>query len=175
MARSDDGTLIERSRLGWWLFVAGLAAVAGFILWRFVGMVVLGVFGYYATRPINDRVDEYIDSDAVAAAVTVLVVLVPVAVLSLYAGYQFFTIVQHYTTGTVDPLSLAARYFNVGDVPLGQRQSFVSALKNPSEFVRNPQQKVQMVLKTGRTVVSMVAKTFLLIALSITLSFFLLK
>jgi len=38
--------------LFWWLYIAVLGGVALFVAYSFVGMLVLGLFGYYATRPI---------------------------------------------------------------------------------------------------------------------------
>ena len=44
-------------RIGWWIFILLLAGAAAFIAYSLIGMVVLGVFGYYATRPIYRRLD----------------------------------------------------------------------------------------------------------------------
>jgi len=175
MAHSDDRTGFERSRIGWWLFVALLAAVAAYLAWRFVGLLVLGVFGYYATRPIGDRVGEVVGRDWLAAGITVLLVLVPVIALSLYAGSQLLLALRGFLTGTVDPVALLGQYFGLGDVSLAERQSLASALENPRTFVSNPRQRAVTVLQTGGSVASAVAGTLLLLALSVTLSYFLLK
>jgi predicted PurR-regulated permease PerM len=175
MAHPDDRTGFERARIGWWLFVALLAAVAAYLAWQFVGLLVLGVFGYYATRPISDRVGEVVGRDWLAAGVTVLLVLVPVLALSLYAGYQLLVALQGFLAGTVDPVALLGQYFGLGDVSLAEGQSVLTALENPRAFISNPRQKVVTVLQTGGTVASAVAGTLLLLALSVTLSYFLLK
>ena len=173
----DSGTSLptDRSRTGWWLFVAALGAAAAYLAYSFVGLLVTGVFGYYATRPISDRVDAVVDSDAVAAGVTVLVVLVPVVALTLYAGFQLVTAVQAALGGAVDPLSVAAGYVGLGEVPAAEADALRDAVRNPEEFVRNPRQKARTVLTAGATVVGALAGTFLFVALSITLSYFLLK
>jgi predicted PurR-regulated permease PerM len=175
MAHSDDRTGFERSRIGWWLFVALLATVAAYLAWRFVGLLVLGVFGYYATRPIGDRVGEVVGRDWLAAGITVLLVLVPVIALSLYAGSQLLLALRGFLTGTADPVALLGQYFGLGDVSLAERQSLASALENPRTFVSNPRQRAVTVLQTGGSVASAVAGTLLLLALSVTLSYFLLK
>lgn len=53
-------------------------------------MIVLGVFGYYATRPINRRVETVVDFEGLAARVTVPLVLVPLVALLFHAGFQLF-------------------------------------------------------------------------------------
>ncbi|WP_123537695.1 AI-2E family transporter [Halosimplex salinum] len=171
----DDPRPTRRSRVGWWLFVAALAAAAAYVAYSFVGMLVAGLFGYYATRPINDRVEEVIDSDAVAAGATVLVVLLPVVLVTLYAGFQIALAAQSLIGGAVDPLSFAAQYFGLGDLPADEREAVRTVIQDPGEFLENPQQTAQTVLERGLTVLSTVASTLLFLALAITLSYFLLK
>jgi predicted PurR-regulated permease PerM len=72
MSASRVGPSTDRSRLGWWVFVLALAVIAGFVAYSFVGMAVLGVFGYYATRPIYRRLERRIEADGIAAGATVL-------------------------------------------------------------------------------------------------------
>jgi hypothetical protein len=48
------------------------------------------VFGYYATRPVYRRLARGIDSDGIAAGVTVLLIVVPVLLLAIYAGSTSF-------------------------------------------------------------------------------------
>lgn len=79
---------LSRSRLGWWGYVAVLGVLTALIGHRFLGLFTLGVFGYYATRPICDRVEGTVESDGVAATATVLTVLVPVFLIAIYTGLQ---------------------------------------------------------------------------------------
>ena len=83
MGDSESPRPTDRVRVGWWLFVALLVGVAAYIANAFVGLLVTGVFGYYATRPINDRLNELVDSDAIAAAATVLVVILPILFIAM--------------------------------------------------------------------------------------------
>ena len=53
---------LSRERLGWWVYVAALAVVAVLIGRAFVDLLTLGVFGYYATRPISDRLGAVVES-----------------------------------------------------------------------------------------------------------------
>lgn len=79
---------LTRDRVGWWVYVLALAGVALFVGHSLVGLLVLGVFGYYATRPICRRIGEFTDSERLAAVLTVLTVLVPVFLVVIYAGYR---------------------------------------------------------------------------------------
>lgn len=94
MSASRVGPPTDRTRIGWWAFVLALAVIAGFVAYSFVGMAVLGVFGYYATRPICRRLADRIDSDGIAAGITVLLVVVPILLLVAYAGFNVFQQVQ---------------------------------------------------------------------------------
>ena len=80
----------ERGRLGWWAFVFALGVAAAYIAYSLVGMVVISVFGYYATRPIYRRLDDAIDSDGVAAGLTISLIVLPVVLFVLYTGFQIF-------------------------------------------------------------------------------------
>jgi len=165
----------DRARVGWWLFVALLAGVAVYVANAFVGLLVTGVFGYYATRPINDRLDELVDSDTIAAAATVLVVILPIVVLTLYAVVRLALAVEGVVGEAVDPVAFATQYFGLGDLPTDERAALAQVVQNPDEFAQNPRETARTLLTSGATAASVVASTFLFLALSVSLSFFLLK
>ncbi|WP_231186663.1 AI-2E family transporter [Haladaptatus sp. DYF46] len=165
-------TLPPRGRLGWWIFVLLLALVAGFVAYSFVGMVVLGVFGYYATRPIYRRVNVIFDSDGLVAGLTLLVVFLPIFLLILYAGFHLFQQAQQAFGGATDT-ALVTNY--LGALPQEQQQQVLTAMQHPQQFVSNPQKTVQTVLQSGVQVTSGVIGALMLIALSVTLSYFFLK
>jgi predicted PurR-regulated permease PerM len=99
-------TTLSRDRVGWWVYVLVLAGAALFIGHSFVGLLVLGLFGYYATRPICDRVSTVTDSESLAAVLTVLTVLVPVFLVVFYAGYRILQQLQRRTNeGVVSMLT----------------------------------------------------------------------
>ncbi|SFG01400.1 Predicted PurR-regulated permease PerM [Halopelagius inordinatus] len=164
-----------RARIGWWVFVLALAAAAAFVAYSFVGMVVLGVFGYYATRPIYQRLKPVIGSDGIAAWLTLLTVLLPVAAILFFAGFQLFQQVQQSLGNTAGTLALLENYLGVGTLPAGQRQTLAQLIQDPGQVVSNPRQTLQRVLQTGMRVVSAAISTVLLLGLSVTLSYFLLK
>ncbi|WP_415380209.1 AI-2E family transporter [Halosimplex sp. TS25] len=165
----------DRSRLGWWLFIAVLAAAAAYIAYEFVGLLVVGIFGYYATRRICNRIGDAVDSDALAAGATVLIVLLPIIAFTLYATFQVALAVQGLLGDAVDPLTFAAQQFGLGEVPEDERAMLEQVMQNPGAFVSDPRGTARTILTTGVTVVSIVVSTLLFLALSGTLSYFLLK
>lgn len=162
----------DRARIGWWAFVLVLAAAAAFIAYSFVGMLVLGVFGYYATRPIYRRLAAVIDSDAVAAMATITLVLLPIVVLLFYAGFQVFQQAQQLLG---DPVSASFLGDYFGALSAEQRETLTSAIRNPRQSVSNPRETLRTVLETGVQATSAVVGALLLLSLSVTLSYFLLK
>lgn len=73
----------ERERLAWWGLTLAVAGLFAFVLWSFVGTIVLGVFIYYGARPLYRRLRTAFSSDH-AADLTLLIVLVPVFALVGY-------------------------------------------------------------------------------------------
>ena len=150
-----------------------LALVAGFVAYSFVGMAVLGVFGYYATRPIYRRLERRVDSDGIAAGVTVLLIVIPLLVLLLYAGFNVVQQVQQAigaggsgAAGSVVDLSM---------LPSDQADTVRTFLRNPRQAVSQPQQVAGTVLGLGAQAFSAVTGGLLLVGLALTISFFLLK
>ncbi|WP_458206719.1 AI-2E family transporter [Haladaptatus sp. NG-SE-30] len=158
----------NRSRIGWWLFVLALGIAAAFIAYSFVGMIVLGVFGYYATRPIYRRLSPLTDSDGIVATLTLVVVLLPVVLLTLYAGIQVVHQAQQ-LLGSTSGVPLPGSF--LGALSNEQRRTLLSAMQNPRQFVTNPAQ----LLETGMKAASALIGGLLLLGLSLTISYFLLK
>ncbi|WP_277540158.1 AI-2E family transporter [Haloarcula laminariae] len=126
---------LSRNRLGWWGYVAALTVIVVVIGHRFVGLLALGLFGYYATRPISDRVGELVESDGLAAALTVLTVLVPVFLVATYAGLQLLQQVRRrFDRGVV--AMLTNRFGNVDAVPAWLPSSPERLLANPPSLAQ---------------------------------------
>jgi predicted PurR-regulated permease PerM len=84
---------VGRARLGWWGLGAALAALLGFVAYSFVGTFVVALFIYYATRPVYNRLSKRVRPPSVAAALSLLVLALPVLLLVGYAlaiGIQEF-------------------------------------------------------------------------------------
>jgi predicted PurR-regulated permease PerM len=173
MGASRSGAPTDRTRIGWWAFVLGLAAIAGFVAYSFIGMVVLGVFGYYATRPICRRLARRIDSDAIAAGATVLLIVVPILLLIAYAGFNVFQQLQ----GAVGASGGGAvgGLIDLSVLPAEQAETARTLLQNPTQVVSQPEQVAGTVASVGAQAFSAIAGGLVLIGLALTLSFFLLQ
>jgi predicted PurR-regulated permease PerM len=112
---------IDRGRAGWWGVGLAAALVVGLFLYSFVGTVVLGLFFYYAARPVHRRVLARTDSRTAAATLTLLLLVLPALLLLSYAsavaireltavaGEQFTEAVLTQVTNGADPLAELAR------------------------------------------------------------------
>lgn len=160
-----------RARVWWWGFVAALAAIAGFIAVNFVGLIALGVFGYYATRPINRQLERSIDSEEIAAWITVLLVVVPILLLVFYTGFRVIHELQQFLGGPAS-IPVVGEYLQV--LSGAERETVLSTLRDPGQTFRNPEESIRRLLQTGRRVLSAVFGTLVLLALSLTLTYFLL-
>ena len=76
---------LRRDRLGWLLVGLATAAVVGFVLYSFIGGILIGIFLYYATRPVRDRLDDRTGHSGVNAAVALLAAGVPLLLVLTYA------------------------------------------------------------------------------------------
>jgi len=163
----------SRKNLFWWLYVAALAAAAVFIGYSFVGMLVLGLFGYYATRPICDRYHQVLESRALAAALTVATVLVPVLLLALYALVRVFRQVRQELDGSVASMLISQL---LGPTAVeGNGASIASLLQDPPSLAEFTDLLFGPEVQQGVRVIDAVFGTLLLLTLALTLSFALLQ
>ncbi|MCO8245800.1 MULTISPECIES: AI-2E family transporter [unclassified Haladaptatus] len=83
---ADDTALpMERSRLAWWVVGVVLAIIVLFVFYSFEGTFVLGLFMYYATRPIYNRLEHRLGHPGLTAFASLIAVALPVVVLISYA------------------------------------------------------------------------------------------
>jgi len=110
----------NRARAAWWVFGLGMAGVIGFVVYSFVGTFVFGLFIYYATRPIYDRLKRRVGPPSVAAGLSLLTLALPVILLLAYA----VAIAIQETSRLANVYDLAAvqgllqPYFDVSNIPL---------------------------------------------------------
>lgn len=166
-------TALSRNDVFWWLYVTALTGSALYIAYSFVGILALGLFGYYAIRPICTRFQTVIESKSLAAALTVSIVLVPVLVLSFYAGFRVFQ--------QLEPLlgeravSMLTEQFPWLDALQGSNGGDLSSLlQNPPSLEQVTNVLFGSALQTGLGIVDVILGAFLLVALAATLSYALL-
>lgn len=166
----------NRLRVGWWLFVLALTATAVFLAYSFVGLIGLGVFGYYAARPIYRRLAAVIDADGIAAGITLSVLVIPVILLVFYTGFQLVQQIQQFLGTASGTAPLIEQYLGLGPLSNQQQQALQSLLQRQSgQFINNPRQVVRTLLQSGLRVVGAITGALVLLALAVTLSYFLLK
>ena len=69
-----------RQYLGWWLLGLGVVAVLGLVVQQYLAWLVFGLFIYYVARPVSRWLEGWL-SPSLAAASTLLVIVLPVVVL----------------------------------------------------------------------------------------------
>lgn len=113
----------DRSRTAWWAVIAVLGVLVLYVVYSFIGTFVLGLFVYYATRPLYRRFQPRVSSPTLAAIGTLLAFAFPLLVL---IGYTL-------TVGLNELNSLAGGGF-------GQFTALISPYIDTSAALSNPQQ-----------------------------------
>ena len=76
---------MDRSRAAWWLIAAFLGLCLAYVVYSFIGTFVLGIFLYYATRPVYRRIQSGIGQRDLAALVSLIALALPAILLLAYA------------------------------------------------------------------------------------------
>lgn len=115
----------SRSHVGWWALGFLLLGFAAFVAYSFVGTLVLGVFLYYATRPIHRRIQRRIGPPSLAAAVSLFALALPALALVAYA--LLVAIREAYRVSRVTQ-------FNPADF-LGVNTAFLNRIVDPATLL----------------------------------------
>ena len=95
---------LARFRIGWWSLGLALGAALAYVVYRFVGTFVFGVFIYYATRPIYYRLRRVIRPASLAAAVSLFALALPALALVAYAlSIALGELLRYVNGGNLDP------------------------------------------------------------------------
>lgn len=159
----------SRSSAFWWLYVAILGGAALFIAHTFIAILVLGVAGYYGTRPISNRFETVTESKGLAAGLTALTVLVPVLILTLYAGIRILLQIQRHFDESVFSM-LVSRFLGI-DV---QKGGPATLLSDPPSLGRLADMLSGDALQQGIQLIDLISGTLLMLSLAVTLSYALL-
>jgi predicted PurR-regulated permease PerM len=80
--RLEDLFGVNRGRVALWVVAIAFTGVFTYLLWRYVGTVIVGLFAYYVTRPVFSRiVHPRVESRTFAVAISLVTVALPVLVL----------------------------------------------------------------------------------------------
>jgi len=115
---------LSRAQVTWLGIAAAIALVLLLTFTAFAGTFLFGLFFYYATRPVYDRVQTRVDSDGIAAAVSLLALAVPILLL---LGYTVLVGLQEFNQFT-------------DENDLGEFQSAVESVVGEVPQVRDPQE-----------------------------------
>src|SRR5699024_4221287 len=127
----------DRSRIPVWLMAVVFSLALSFVVWRYIGTFVLGLFVYYITRPIHRRLGDHVPTSTLAAAVSLTTVALPVIVLigyTLYVGtFQLADIAESANLQPVlDALEPYVENAGVGTEP---QAVISSAIESPQQFL----------------------------------------
>jgi len=163
----------DRNRIAWWLYLLVLAVGVVYVGYSFVGMFVLGVFLYYASRPVCDRVSDRIGNDGVAAGLTLAGIVVPIL---LIVGYVLLAGLRDAATLSGVPGSgLLAPFLNVDQLTANQQGLVQTLVENPSRVGSLSTDRIRQVATAATTALGAVFGTLVLLSLSFGLAFFLLR
>ncbi|MFC7082425.1 AI-2E family transporter [Halorussus caseinilyticus] len=166
----------DRERLAWWLVAAGLAVAVGYVVSSFLGTFLLGLFVYYATRPMYRRLLGRVRQPTLTAAAALLGLALPGLVL---LGYTIVVSVRELS-------SLAGIGFAEFEGVLGPYVD-TSLLLDPQKLLgivqANPQQFVtdrgadaaREILESVVAVLGVLASTALGIIIVLVVAFYLLR
>ena len=160
----------DRSRLAWWLLGITVAATVLFVGYSFVGTFVLGLFVYYAVRPVNRRLEEHL-SNAPSAALTMVVVALPALLLGAYLvviGLGQLSSLQGSVVG--EYTKFLRPYFDISQLQGGPIDA-LTVLRNQL----SQSGILQQVLNRGLGVLSTLTGGLLHVFLSLTFAFYLLR
>jgi predicted PurR-regulated permease PerM len=169
----------DRERLAWWLVAVALLVAVGYVVASFLGTFLLGLFVYYATRPIYRRLLGRIHQRTLTAATALFGLALPGLVL---LGYTVLISVRELS-------SLAGVGLSEFEGMLGPYVD-TSVLLDPEQLLgtaqANPQRLGQLVSDRGAeaasdilasvfAVLGIVASTALGIVITLVVAFYLLR
>jgi predicted PurR-regulated permease PerM len=167
----DDSVFhrLDRARLAWWGVVAVLGVALTFFVASFVGTFVLGLFVYYAARPLHRRLRTRVDHRGLSATLTMLFLVLPAVALVGYAG---LVAVQEFAVVAGPGLTDAVLERLPGDP-----RSVGGLLRSPTELLGrlDDGSRVLTVVVTGFGALGTAANGLLHLTLALAVSFFLLR
>ena len=164
----------DRNRIAWWLYLLALGLGVAFIGYSFVGMFVLGLFLYYAARPVCDRIEGVVDRDGVAAGLTLAGFVVPILLVLGYVGLAALRDAASFS-GTTGVGSLLAPLLNVKQLSMNQQNLVQTLLNNPDRLRSFSTGRIRQLVTTALSALGALVGALVLLSLSFGVAFFLLR
>jgi predicted PurR-regulated permease PerM len=168
----------DRTDLGWWAVALALGATLAFVLYRFVGTFVLGLFLYYAARPAFTRLRSRVGSPSLAALGALLVLALPVVLLFGYTVGLAIAELQSLADSGLGGLEpLLAPYLDVAGTTSELQTLVRSLLTDPGQLLSESrlQSVVAEVLGAAASYVGVLLTGLLHIFVALALAFYLLR
>ncbi len=165
--------LRERARLAWWIVGVALGVVMLVVLYAFVGTFALGLFMYYATRPIYDRFEARLGHPGVTAIASLLAIAVPILLLVVYAVAVSAVEVAEVAGESISDYEGVLRpYLDLSSLTVHPQRILDLARENQGAFVRlgGPE-----LLGGAANTVSTFGVTLLQLFVALALAFYLLR
>ena len=126
----------DRSRIPLWLAAAALGLALSFIIWRYIGTFVLGLFVYYITRPIHRRLARFVPTSSLAATVSLLVITLPALLLIAYTVSVAIGELAAIAGENLGQFSQFVQPLIDGGIGSGNlRELATSAVQNPEQYL----------------------------------------
>jgi predicted PurR-regulated permease PerM len=142
----------RRERVAWAVAGAAITLVVAYVLSTFVGAIVVGVFLYYATRPVYRRLDARFDHPDWNATATLLLVGLPLVIVLAYAALVGARELDQFLSGGgfEEYRSLLQPYVDVAE------------LTDPRELLGRAREQLPGILAAGAAVVTWVFRLFII-------------
>ena len=165
----------DRNRIGWWLYLLALGVGVAYLGWAFLGTFVLGVFVYYAARPVFDHLRDR-TNDGVAAGVTLLGFVVPVLAIVTYVLVAGLRDVASLSGLQPEQYAqLLSPFVNVEALTGSQQDLLTTLLNRPGAVQSVPVDRLRQLFTGGLTVLGMLTTGLVHVTLAFALAFFLLR
>jgi predicted PurR-regulated permease PerM len=163
------GPSAPRARRAWWALGAVLGVLVVFVLYRFVGTFVVGVFLYYATRPIYRRVRRWLDAPAsITAMFSLFLLVLPALAVGSYAvgiGIQEYEAVASSTD------------IDVFSQQIDRVEDIAATIQRPEQLLDDPAvvDSLRAALDTGIASLSFIGTLLLHLFIMLAIAFYLLR
>jgi predicted PurR-regulated permease PerM len=170
---------VNRSRAGWLVLGGALALAVSFVVYSFVGTFVFGLFVYYSTRPVYDRVNRRIDNRSMAAVLSLLALALPVLLLFAYTVAvglgEANSAIQQYQNADLGGLGTYLEPYL--DVSSGVQNPVEVVTTDPTALLDQPgiQNALTTALDQGLGVLAFLGNAALRLFIVIALAYYLLK